>query len=227
MRLCHGALLVLMSLAGLGALAAEERRGDGIARMLIAAVGQDLEVEMETSSVNILGFDRKPRTRTEFLKLAAAETYLHKADALLSLPDAAGCTLREVQVNNALLDLVEGEQAEAYPDDNHNAHLVSEDASEAIEAALEDRPVRAAPPAQQASSPTSTESQVKTSDALHSRFRVRSHFECSNPGVIQELKVTLMDNYRHVEKLRIQWLTEDDQGAVFLKYRHDRFWLKR
>jgi hypothetical protein len=223
--------MILMSLSGFGAIAAEDRRGDGIARMLIAAVGQDLEVEMETSSVNILGFDRKPRTRTEFLKLTAAETYLHKPDALLALPDAAGCTLREVQVNNALLDLVEGEQAKDYPDDNRNAHFISEDANEAIEAALEDRPIRSTPPAnqpaQQASSPTSPESQATISDALHSRFRVRSHFECSNPGVINELKVTLMDNYRHVEKLRIQWLTEDDQGAVFLKYRHDRFWLKR
>jgi hypothetical protein len=101
-RLALAAALMLSSAA---ALAAEPARREaaahvhGVASVNAALDGTSLTVELESPAESILGFEHAPKSQAEKDAVAAALTSLKSGEKLFNLPAAAGCVLKETDID--------------------------------------------------------------------------------------------------------------------------------
>ncbi|MDB6144962.1 MAG: hypothetical protein JWP80_4006 [Pseudomonas sp.] len=101
-----------------GSLGAHEH---GVARLDIALDGKSLEFELDSPSMNIVGFEHDASTDADKAKVAEARELLLKSQALFNLPLAAKCAVSTQKLASPLF----GDKMEA--DDDHD-----EDAKEAV-----------------------------------------------------------------------------------------------
>ena len=75
----------------------------GVAQLNIALEGDVLQMELETPTMNIVGFEHMPATRQQQQEVDDAAATLRHGAEVFSLPAAAGCVLQEANVESALL----------------------------------------------------------------------------------------------------------------------------
>ncbi len=77
----------------------------GVVRLDVAVEGTKVLVEIDTPLDNLLGFERAPRTDAERAKADAAVKTLRDGAALFRIDGSAGCTLAQVTLASAALQL--------------------------------------------------------------------------------------------------------------------------
>jgi uncharacterized protein DUF2796 len=90
-----GALLAQLALA--------EQHGPhqhGVADLGVALEGRRLSMEVDGPLDNFVGFERAPRSATERAALDRALELLRRPEAVVALPDAAGCVLTASELLN-------------------------------------------------------------------------------------------------------------------------------
>ena len=104
MKLLQGAvgLVVLATSLGVGAHGAHEH---GVVKLDIAIEAGRITLQMESPLDNLIGFEHTPRNDTERRRAAVALTTLRAADKIFRIDPAAGCTLAQVELTSAPLQL--------------------------------------------------------------------------------------------------------------------------
>ncbi|PAU54305.1 zinc-binding protein [Pseudomonas sp. PIC25] len=94
-----------------GSLGAHEH---GVARLNAVLDGNSLEIELESPSMNLVGFEHEAHSEEDKAKVAATRDQLEKPAALFGLPAAAGCELAKQELESPLFgDEDEHHEAEA------------------------------------------------------------------------------------------------------------------
>ncbi len=117
-------LCVATALLSGGAWAAEgghKAHVHGESKVKLAIEGNVVEIEFESPAHDIVGFESMPKTAEQRAAVDAAVAALKKGEALFRLTPAAGCKLKEVEVETPL--------AEADHKDEHK-HAEEEEHSE-------------------------------------------------------------------------------------------------
>jgi Protein of unknown function (DUF2796) len=78
---------------------AQEAHVHGVGHLNIAIEGSRLEIEFEGPGDNVVGFEHAAETAEERSAVRAAEQRLRQPARLLVLPQAAGCALRETDLD--------------------------------------------------------------------------------------------------------------------------------
>ena len=107
-------LAVLATSHGAGAHGAHEH---GVVKLDIAIEAGRITLQMESPLDNLIGFEHAPRNDTERRHAAAAVTTLRAADKIFRIDPAAACTLAQVELTSAPLQL--GKPEPGATDDGH------------------------------------------------------------------------------------------------------------
>lgn len=76
----------------------------GVGALNAALEGQEVHVEFNSPSANIVGFEHAPATEANHAALDRTLAMLKDGDRLFRFNDAAGCRMENVQVVSELLD---------------------------------------------------------------------------------------------------------------------------
>lgn len=88
----------------------------GAAMLNIVLEEQQLELQLESPAMNIVGFEYQAKNATDKKTMKAAHNSLNDAATLFSLSTAAQCTITSVSIEN---DLLEQTDEHDHPQDNH------------------------------------------------------------------------------------------------------------
>lgn len=78
----------------------------GVGSLNLVVDGNDVSIELNSPADNLLGFEYLPTSDADKAKVKAVRTQLNEAAALFVFPTAAGCSLKEVELNSPLFDAV-------------------------------------------------------------------------------------------------------------------------
>src|SRR5690606_10682377 len=78
--------------------AAQHAHEHGVAELRVALEGSTLLVEFESPLANLVGFEHAARSEAEQAAMAGLEKTLRAPQGLFVLPAAAGCVLKEVEL---------------------------------------------------------------------------------------------------------------------------------
>ncbi|MDX1609280.1 MAG: DUF2796 domain-containing protein [Halofilum sp. (in: g-proteobacteria)] len=182
-------LVVIVALAlPTGPAAAERRDRDahvhGAAALDVAVLGDEVEIDLRSPAVNIVGFEHEPRTENQRARLTAALAALREGTELFALP-GADCALREARVRRA-----EGQSADDV-DLGHDDRGQGEDHADAADGHGHE--------------------QDEDQSAAHSEIRAHYRFRCA--GRVRAVRVALFERFPGTGSVRVQYLTGDLQGA--------------
>ncbi len=191
-------LLTPLALVGAGAAADEKHEHDpghrqhgahvhGIAALDLALEGREVQVELDSPAVNILGFEHAPSSEADHAALDEAVASLQDGDRLFRFNEDAGCRMEEVKLASELLDEQHGGHADRQPGE----HLQEEQDGHGYE-------------------------QQGHEGEVHSDIEATYHFECDQPGKLTQLTVELFEAFPGTERLKVQYVIESKQGAAEL-----------
>ena len=98
-----------------GSLGAHEH---GVGRLNAALDGQNLELELESPAMNLVGFEHAASADADKAKVAAVRAQLEKPLALFNLPQAAGCVVASQELESPLFG--DKPAADDHDDDDHD-----------------------------------------------------------------------------------------------------------
>ena len=161
----------------------------GIASLNLALEGQEVHVELDSPAANIVGFEHAPSSEADHAVLDKAVARLRDGDQLFRFNSEAGCSMEKAVVSTALLDDEHDEHADKHSGDHdHEKHEKDHHAQEGHEGEGE----------------------------THSDIEAAYHFECDQPNKLTQLTVELFEAFPGTEKLNMQYVIEDKQGAAEL-----------
>ena len=105
-----------------GSLGAHEH---GVGRLNAALDGQTLELELQSPAMNLVGFEHAATSDADKAKVAAVRTQLEKPLALFNLPNAAGCVVKNQELESPLFGdkpQVDDDHDEDAKDEHHHDH---------------------------------------------------------------------------------------------------------
>lgn len=114
MNISFRPLVAALALGFTASAAAQHAHEHGVADLRIAMEGSTLLVEFESPLANLVGFEHDARTDAERKAMADLTKRLRAPAGLLSLPAAAGCTLKEVELE------LPGADGHAHHDHKHD-----------------------------------------------------------------------------------------------------------
>lgn len=187
------------------AVATAERRDHGahvhgMAEMDIAALAGELEIALRSPAVNIVGFEHEPRTEEQRQRMQDALEALRDGAALFAFGETA-CTLRDAEVSH-------DHDAPGHPDgdDEHEGHDQASGHGHDEHADGDDH-------ADHGHDEGHADGDDHD-DVSHSGIRARYHFACE--GAVVHLEMRLFERFPGTESVRVQYLTDDSQGAKTL-----------
>lgn len=99
----------------------------GVARLDVALDGKSLELELDSPSMNIVGFEHAASTDSDKAKVAEARELLLKSQALFNLPLAAKCAVTTQKLESPLFgDKPDADAADDDHDEDEDAHAKGE-----------------------------------------------------------------------------------------------------
>lgn len=113
MKLIARTLAAALTLGLASAASAQHAHEHGVADLRVALEGSTLLIEFESPLANLVGFEHAARSDAEKAAMAKLEKTLRVPQGLVSLPAAAGCTLKEVELE------LPGADAHAHHDHGH------------------------------------------------------------------------------------------------------------
>lgn len=113
---------VLWVAVAIGSVHAQDAHVHGLGDVNVAIEGSRLDIEIKGPGDNFVGFEHAARTAAERSALSATERKLRQPAALLVLPQAAGCVLREVDLDIPAAAATGPEQGHDKRDHDHDHH---------------------------------------------------------------------------------------------------------
>lgn len=98
MKLTVSSLAAALALGTASGASAQHAHEHGIADFRVALDGVSVLVEFDSPLANLVGFEHAARSDTEKAAMADLEKTLRTPERLFSLPAAAGCVLKEVEL---------------------------------------------------------------------------------------------------------------------------------
>ena len=96
----------------------------GLATLNVALDDQQLELQLESPAMNIVGFEYQPNSVADHHAVSEAERQLKDAQALFTLTSAAHCSLTSMTLEHDLTAEHEHKDANEHPDDSAHPHSV-------------------------------------------------------------------------------------------------------
>ena len=187
------ALITLLSFTSTSQ--AEEQRHHGVhvhgeALLNLALEGGVLEAELISPAANLVGFEHPPRDAGERERLHRAAEQLKDGARVLGIPAAARCRAEEVEVESALLEEEQRDEAaehdHGHDDHDHEGERRGEEGAE-------------------------------MEHEGHAEFHVHYHFQCAHPEALERLGMGLFQLFPGIESLRVQAVGPNGQGGALLK----------
>ncbi|MFK7966269.1 MAG: DUF2796 domain-containing protein [Burkholderiaceae bacterium] len=183
----------------------------GVAALNIALDGSELHIEMDSPAANIVGFEHAPKSDADHAALDKAVVLLKGGGQLFEFGSEVGCELELAQVNSSLLDESHEHDADHAKKDDHkhgdkhgDKHSHKEEHKHTEKHAHGNKKKHADHDHDHAKADT------------HSDIRALYHFECKDPGKLQQLTVKLFEKLPRMEKLNVQYVVGSKQGAAQL-----------
>ena len=169
----------------------------GIAHLNVALEGKNLYMEFVSPAANIVGFEHHPKNKTERDAVESARNTLKNAEAVFTLPPAAGARLVEADVASTTEhdehhDAEHGHEGEGHHEDKAGSDHAHHDAH-------------------------------AHEGETHSDFKAVYRFSCQNPDKLANIEVRLFELFPGIEAIEVQILTEMKQTAVELTARKPKF----
>ena len=206
------ALFMLLAPLCFAAGHAEHRQHDahvhGIGHMNLAVDGNDVYIELENPSANIVGFEHMPSSEEEQHAVHEAAEKLEDGESLFLFSMQAQCSLVSAKVSSPLLsedheDEHHDKEAHEEKDDDHgHAKHGSEPHDEKDEDHAHD----------------SDKGHADHDEQMHSEFGAEYQFSCEHPDKLKSLETKLFTAFPGIEELETQVMTNSGQtGAELTK----------
>ncbi|MES2817945.1 MAG: DUF2796 domain-containing protein [Pseudomonadota bacterium] len=159
----------------------------GVAQLNAALDGKNLELELESPAMNLVGFEHAAQSEADKAKVTAARAQLEQPLALFGLPAAAGCSLSQQALESPLF----GSPA---AHDEHDEHEAKHDADKAKGEHAHDE-----------------------AEETHSEIHAHYQFDCSAPEALKALDLAeLFKRFPATLKIRVQLVGPSGQQGVEL-----------
>lgn len=123
-------VLAVIAVCSTSLQAQQHKHEHGVAELNLVIDGNSLQIEFESPAANIVGFEHEAETEEEKSAIANAIKILHNSDNLFTLPAAAGCKLRDSDVELHGDDEEHEDRAEYGEDEEHEEHTEHDHDSE-------------------------------------------------------------------------------------------------
>lgn len=162
----------------------------GHAKMTIAALGDGLEIELQSPAMNIVGFEHQANSDQDRQAVEAAREFLAKADGWIALDESSVCTLQTAKVESELLGEHDHEEHKDEQDNDHEEHKDEHDHDHDHEGEGSDQ---------------------------HSEFHVTVSYQCSDMKLLSSVSFSgLFTQYPGIVELDVEWVTDTRQSATEL-----------
>ena len=161
----------------------------GKALLNLVQEGNELEIEIRSPSINVVGFEHQPKTDPQKKTAQEATQTLKAANQVFALPASAGCRLEHSKV---LAFRAEGEHDDHHKEEHasgHDDHHKEEHASEHDDHHNEEH------------------------EATHSEFHLEYEFSCNTPENLKSVGVNLFKLFPGFEEIEAQIITSSGQTA--------------
>lgn len=181
----------------------------GVAKMNIAALGKEVQIQLESPAFNVVGFEHQPKTKKQKKLVKKVEKLLAKPNRLISI-GAASCTVEHVKVNSPFakddhLDHSGHKHHDDHKDEHkehkeHKAHKEHEGHKGTHKGHDEH----------------DHDKHAEEGQDTHSEYALEYHFICDSNQITTVDFSGLFSNFSKFSKIRTQWLSDDKQGAAEL-----------
>ena len=183
------------------ALAQEHREAEahvhGVSQLLIALEDGVLELDLTSPGADITGFEHEPESAADRAAVGAAVAGLAQAEALFTLPEAAGCYLVEARshVHDAAFHAAQDDHADDHDDHDHDDHDhdADHDHEHEHEEAHDDH---------------------DHDHGAHSEFHANYTFRCAQPEALTEIAFPFFGVYANAQEIEVQYVTDSGAGAA-------------
>ena len=200
---------ILAVCVALPAMAQDTRELDahehGVSTVQIAVEGRTMSLDLAAPGMDIVGFEYVPSIDADTAAVAAAIDLLQQPGTIVTLPEAAGCSLTSA---SAELE-TEDHHAEAHTDHAKDDHAEGDHADE--EHAGNDH----------AHDDHADEDHVghdgeegHANGARHSAFHASYAFDCTAPEALTRLTFSFFDRFPNAEKIEVQYVTDAGAGSA-------------
>ncbi|MBM97356.1 MAG: hypothetical protein CMI09_16075 [Oceanospirillaceae bacterium] len=164
----------------------------GVAELMLAQEGNELEIMLESPAANIVGFEHKASSEEQ---IAAVE----RAEALLNAPLQLFVFNGDCKVHETELDMESVEPEEH----GHHAHEDEHDHEHKDHHAEHKHD-------------HDHDDDHKGHASSHGEISAHYHFDCQSGADVTSVTLNLKQHFPAIETLSVSWITEQGQGAATL-----------
>ena len=172
----------------------------GHAAVNVAVSGNNLQLELSSPAMNLLGFGHHAESAKDKKTLHDTVAFLRQAEQWIRLDRTAECTLDHIVIKSEQLEEDEHEKKSRHESEEEHEHHESEDKHE----------------------------DHQSSESQHSDFEVMAEFDCQNTQYITRIDLSdLFNRFTGFDEIEVQWITDQSQSATELNQRQPFIQLKR
>lgn len=175
----------------------------GVSLLMLVSEGTRINIQMESPAMNIVGFEHEPKTKAQQKTLEQALQKLNKPESLIAF-NAGQCSFTSVDLDNPFV---------AQPEHDHDEHKHEEDKHEHEHDHDEHK---------HAEDKHEHDHDHDHSDAEHREFVVAYQVQCKKIDDLKAINFTLLNEFKGIEKLEVQYILSGKQGAVTLNSSNSR-----
>lgn len=184
----------------------------GEAQLQIAQEGSSLEIMFESPAANIVGFEHIAKSDNEKQAVKQAQGKLSSVNDLFAI-EGGDCSVTSTEVDIAGLIQSKG----SHQHDKHKHHDHAENKAEHKDHKGHDHGTHHEP---------HHENEHKKQHSEHADIEAHYVFTCAKAEELKAVTVTLFEQFRSVEKINAQWVSENAQGSDTLKSDANKLELK-
>ena len=192
----------------------------GHANLNLAWSGHEVEIELRSPAMNIVGFEHKVKSEADHQAVENAVATLKQPLALISPTASADCELEKVEVDSELL----GEHEDEHGHDDHDEHADAhghDDHDDHNDAHAHDKHDSHDDEHKDHAKAEAHEHEHEHDHAehaeQHSDFEVTIGYHCDAPGKLAAFDLRgLFKAFPGIEELDVQWISDRSQSSAEL-----------
>jgi len=175
----------------------------GAAKLMMALEGEKLHVEFEVPSESLIGFEHFPKSQGNRKNFNEAIKILSNPSKLFSMPIKAECLLVGMNVSQSLFSSEEEHDHEAEKEHGHDESSKEHGYDESEKEDVHDH-------------------DESEKSEIHSEFKSNYSWNCQHLNEIDSIGTQLMSFFFGIEKIRVNWISNNGQGSLELESKDDR-----
>lgn len=174
----------------------------GAAQLTLAVENQTLVVSLDSPAYNLVGFEQSPVSDAQREQVESALATLARADAVLSLPETARCSLESQALDAEGWARNGGYEThhDDHEDEHHDGHAEQHHDDHGHEDEHHD----------------DQDNDHDHADSAHSDVLVEWTYRCENLEVLRTVTVSAFEHFPNLTDLQVQYIGDDWQGAAQL-----------